>query len=69
MTFRQKNTKLILKLISTTGIYFHLTLSWKAIHAAKKENQNNLDMYFVKFTAKADPKEQTMALKTEEIFD
>ena len=27
-----------------------LTLSWKALHAAIKDNQNNLDMYFVKFT-------------------
>ena len=25
----------------------HLTLSWKALHAAIKDNQNNLDMYFV----------------------
>ena len=28
----------------------HSTLSWKALHAAIKDNQNNLDMYFVKFT-------------------
>lgn len=50
MAYQQKNTKLILKLISTTGIYFHLTLAWKGLHAAIKDNQNNLDMYFVKFT-------------------
>ena len=25
-------------------------LSWKALHAAIKDNQNNLDMYLVKFT-------------------
>ena len=29
---------------------YHLTLSWKASHAAIEDNQNNLDMYFVKFT-------------------
>ena len=28
----------------------YLTLSWKALHAAIKGNQNNLDMYFLKFT-------------------
>ena len=28
----------------------HSILSWKALHKAVKGNQNNLDMYFVKFT-------------------
>ena len=25
----------------------HLTLFWKALHAAIKDNQNNIDMYFL----------------------
>ena len=65
----------MLKLISTTGIHFHLILLWKASHAAIKDNQNKLDMNFVKSLSlsfnekfKLDPKEQTMALKTGDIF-
>ena len=54
----------MLKLISTTGIHFHLILSWKASHAAIEDNQNKLDMNFEKSLSlsfneklKVDPKE------------
>ena len=46
MAFRQQNTKLILKLISTIGIYFYLTFAWKALHAETKDKQKNRDMYY-----------------------
>ena len=55
MAYRQTNTKLktYFKTDSNNKNIFRnsrLTLSWKALHAAIKDNQNNLDMYFVKFT-------------------
>ena len=55
MGYRQTNTKLktYFKTDSNNKNIFrnsHLTLSWKALHATVKDNQNNLDMYFVKFT-------------------
>ena len=54
MAYRQTNTKLktYFKTDSNNKNIFrnsHLTLSWKALHAAIKDNQNNLDMYFVKY--------------------
>ena len=55
MAYRQTITKLktYFKTDSNNKNIFrnsHLTLSWKALHAAIKDNENNLDMYFVKFT-------------------
>ena len=55
MAYRQTNTKLktYFKTDSNNKNILrnsHLTLSWKALHAAIKDNQNNLDMYVVKFT-------------------
>ena len=55
MAYRQTNTKLktYFKTDSNNKNIFrnsHLTLSLKALHAAIKDNHNNLDMYFVKFT-------------------
>ena len=55
MAYRQTNTKLktYFKTDSNNKNIFrnsHLTLSWKALNAAIKDNQNNLDMSFVKFT-------------------
>ena len=55
MAYRQTNTKLetYFKSDSSNKKMFrnsHLTLSSKALHAAIKDNRNNLDMYFVKFT-------------------
>ena len=50
MAHRQKIIKPFLKLISVTGICFHLTFAWKGLHAATKDNQNSLDMYLVKLT-------------------
>ena len=55
MTYRQTNTKLktYFKTDSNNKNIFsnsRLTLSWKALPAAIIDNQNNLDMYFVKFT-------------------
>ena len=55
MAYRQTNTKLktYFKTDSNNKNIFRnyrLTLSWKALHAASKDNQDNLDMYFVKFT-------------------
>ena len=54
MAYRQTNTKLNTYFktdINNKNIFknSHLTLSWKALHAAIKDNQNNLDMNFVKF--------------------
>ena len=55
MAYRQMNTNLKTYFktdINIKGIFRnpHSALSWKALHAAVKDNQNNLDMYFVKFT-------------------
>ena len=54
MAYRQTNTKLktSFKTDSNKNIFRNsrLTLSWKALHAAIIDNQNNLDMYFVNFT-------------------
>ena len=55
MAYRQTNTKLktYFKTDNNNKNIFrnsHLTWSWKALHAAIKDNQNNLDMYFVKCT-------------------
>ena len=55
MAYRQTNTKLktYFKTDRNNKNIFrnsHLTLSWKAFHAAIIDNQNNLDMYFVNFT-------------------
>ena len=52
MAYRQTNTKLKTYFktdINNKNIFrcSHLTLSLKALHAAIKDNQNNLDMYFV----------------------
>ena len=58
MAYQQTNTKLktYFKTDSNNKNIFgnsHLTLTWKALHAAIKDNQNKLDMYFVKFTEPA----------------
>ena len=55
MAYRQTNTKLKTYFktdINNKNIFrnSHSTLSWKALHAAVKDKQNNLDMYFVRFT-------------------
>ena len=55
MAYRQTNTKLktFFKADSNNKNICrnsHLTLSWKALHTAIKDNQNNLDIYFAKFT-------------------
>ena len=54
MAYRQTNIKLKTYFktdINNENIFrnSHLTMSWKALHAAVKDNQNNPDMYFVKF--------------------
>ena len=53
MAYRQTNAKL--KTYPKTDMNnknifrnSHLTLSWKALHAAIKDSQNNLDIYCVK---------------------
>ena len=55
MAYRQTNTKLktYFKTDTSNKNIFrnsHLTLSCKALHAAIKDNQNNFNMCFVKFT-------------------
>ena len=55
MAYRQTNTKLKTYFktdINNKNIFrnSHLTLSWKALLAAINDNQNNLDIYFAKFT-------------------
>ena len=54
MAYWQTNTKLKTYLktdINNKNIFrnSHLTLPRKALHAAIKDNQNNLSIYFVKF--------------------
>ena len=55
MAYRQTKTKLKTYFktdINNKNIFrkSHVTLFWKALNAAIKDNQSNLAMYFVKFS-------------------